>query len=171
MRTGAVVTWAAHASDIVDGEVVVTCSPRSGSRLPVGATLVRCSAADRAGNLGSMSFAVHVALTRSAARAGSLFAPVPGAQLNAPPVLRWRAVPRARFYNVQVYRAGRKILTAWPDRSRFSMHTTWKFRGRTFRLTPGLYMWYVWPAFRTNGTSTFGSLLGQSSFRITGAQT
>jgi hypothetical protein len=165
-RTGAVVRWSASAVDSVDGAVAVGCSPRPGSRLRVGTTRVRCTAADRAGNVASESFTVRVVLLRTT-RAGALVSPAPGARLTAPPVLRWRAVPRARFYNVQIYRAGRKILTAWPETSRFSMRLRWRHGGRTIRLTPGVYTWYVWPAFRTNGRSAFGSLLGQSSFRIT----
>jgi hypothetical protein len=166
-RTGTVVRWAASALDVVDGAVSVACSPRSGSRLRVGTTRIRCAATDQAGNQGSRTFAVRVVLTRNATRAGALLAPAPGARLKAPPLLRWRPVPRARFYNVQVYRAGRKVLTAWPAQSRFSMRATWTHRGRTVRLTRGVYTWYVWPSFRTNGRSAFGSLLGQSSFRIT----
>ena len=42
--------------------------------------------------------------------------PLAGARVSAPPMLRWRAVPKAKFYNAQVYRNGRKILSLWPQR-------------------------------------------------------
>jgi hypothetical protein len=152
--------------DIVDGAVSVACSPRSGTRLRVGTTRIRCTASDRAGNVGSRTFTVRGALLRSPARASALFSPAARAQVTAPPLLRWRAVPRAGFYNVQVHRAGQKVLTVWPERARFRMRPTWTHRGRTFRLKPGVYTWYVWPAFGTQARPRFGSLLGHSSFRV-----
>jgi hypothetical protein len=57
---GAVVNFAATASDIVDGPVPVTCTPSSGSTFPIGATTVNCSATDAHGNSASGSFIVVV---------------------------------------------------------------------------------------------------------------
>jgi hypothetical protein len=58
--SGAVVTFSASASDLVDGSVSVTCTPASGSTFPLGTTKVTCSATDRAGNSDSASFNVVV---------------------------------------------------------------------------------------------------------------
>ncbi|HEV8490028.1 MAG TPA: HYR domain-containing protein [Candidatus Limnocylindrales bacterium] len=61
--TGAVVTWPApSANDNVDGPVPVTCDPASGTRFPIGFTMVTCSASDAAGNATSGSFSVSVTL-------------------------------------------------------------------------------------------------------------
>ena len=60
MPAGAVVTYSAAASDLVDGPVAVLCSPPSGSTFPVGTTTVNCSAADSRGNTGAGSFDVSV---------------------------------------------------------------------------------------------------------------
>jgi hypothetical protein len=49
------------ATDDVDGNVAVTCSPPSGSSFPVGTTTVNCIARDNAGNQSSTSFTVTVA--------------------------------------------------------------------------------------------------------------
>jgi hypothetical protein len=57
---GAVVIFSASASDLVDGSVLVTCTPASGSRFPGGTTVVTCSATDKAGNSASASFKVTV---------------------------------------------------------------------------------------------------------------
>ncbi len=55
------VTWVDPvATDSVDVNVEVTCSPASGSAFAVGATTVSCSAVDDAGNRGSTSFFVTV---------------------------------------------------------------------------------------------------------------
>ncbi len=58
--SGAVVTYTATATDIVDGAVTPVCSPASGSQFSVGATTVTCTAADTRGNSGSGSFTVTV---------------------------------------------------------------------------------------------------------------
>ena len=58
--TGAVVTYAATATDIVDGSVTPSCSPASGSTFALGSTSVTCSATDKAGNTASDSFTVTV---------------------------------------------------------------------------------------------------------------
>lgn len=165
-RTGAVANWTVSAVDIVDGPVAPGCAPKSGTRLPAGTTTVTCAAVDRHHNSGSATFLVNVVFVRAAQRS-TLFSPLAGERVSGPPLLRWRAVPRARFYNVQVYRFGRKILTDWPTRTRFGMRRTWTFRGRTFRLKPGVYTWYVWPAFgRFTNHARYGKMLGQSSFRV-----
>jgi len=58
--SGAVGTFSASASDLVDGTVPVTCTPASGSTFPAGTTGVTCSAKDKAGNSASGSFQVTV---------------------------------------------------------------------------------------------------------------
>ena len=57
---GAAVTFAASATDIVDGSVAVTCIPASGSIFSLGTTTVNCSATDAHFNTGSGSFTVTV---------------------------------------------------------------------------------------------------------------
>jgi hypothetical protein len=60
--SGAPVTFAATATDNIDGSVPVTCSPDSGATYVVGATTVTCSASDAAGNTASGFFTVTVAV-------------------------------------------------------------------------------------------------------------
>ncbi|MFL6247755.1 MAG: HYR domain-containing protein, partial [Thermoanaerobaculia bacterium] len=55
-----VVTYTASAQDLVDGSVLVTCNPASGSTFVEGTTLVQCSASDTRGNSASGSFNVTV---------------------------------------------------------------------------------------------------------------
>ena len=57
---GATSTFAATASDLVDGSVATTCSPASGSVFALGETTVTCSATDNAGNTGSDTFTVTI---------------------------------------------------------------------------------------------------------------
>ena len=52
-------------------------------------------------------------------------------------MLRWTKVRGARYYNVQLLRDGRKLLSAWPGRPRFKLERAWRFNGHRFRLKPG----------------------------------
>jgi alpha-tubulin suppressor-like RCC1 family protein len=57
---GAVVTFESSARDTVDGDVAVTCSPRSKHSFPLGATTVTCTAKDSRDNARSAAFGVTV---------------------------------------------------------------------------------------------------------------
>jgi predicted outer membrane repeat protein len=57
---GAVVAFTVSATDAVDPSPLVTCSPASGSRFPIGLTTVQCTATDQAGNSAQASFTVTV---------------------------------------------------------------------------------------------------------------
>lgn len=58
--SGAVVTFAATGTDLVDGNVSVSASPASGSTFALGATTVTLTAADAAGNTATSTFTVTV---------------------------------------------------------------------------------------------------------------
>jgi len=111
--------------------------------------------------------ATKPATNEPAAAKPALTRPAVGARVTAPPLLAWRAVPRATYYNVQLYRGGRKILTAWPGTTSFHLERSWRFEGRTYRLTPGLYRWYVWPGFGPRSATRYGKLLGMRTFVVT----
>ena len=92
--------------------------------------------------------------------------PREGAVLGAPPVLMWSSAPHASFYNVQLYFAGRKVLSVWPNRATLALAKTWTFQSRRYRLKNGLYHWFVWPAFGGRSSARYGQLLGQGTFRV-----
>jgi len=62
---GAVVTYSASATDVVDGAVPVTCDHISGSTFAPGVTTVTCTATDSHGNTGSAAFTVTVSFAWS----------------------------------------------------------------------------------------------------------
>ncbi|MHB8651344.1 MAG: HYR domain-containing protein, partial [Gaiellaceae bacterium] len=70
--SGAVVSYSASASDLVDGPVTPVCSPASGSTFPLGTTTVTCTATDAAGNHSSGTFSVLVQDTTPPAVTASL---------------------------------------------------------------------------------------------------
>ena len=65
--SGAVVTYAASATDLVDPAPVMGCAPASGSTFPLGTTTVNCTATDATGNQSSGSFDVAVVDTTAPA--------------------------------------------------------------------------------------------------------
>lgn len=83
-----------------------------------------------------------------------------------PPVLGWRARRHARYYNVQLFRGRRQVLSAWPRHARFAVPATWGFRGRERRLRPGRYRWYVWPGFGRRSARNYGRLAARGHFTV-----
>jgi PKD repeat protein len=92
--------------------------------------------------------------------------PAAGAALSGPPSLRWRPVRRAGYYNVQLFRGGRKIMSAWPSRAIYRLKRHWKYRGHRYGLSPGRYRWYVWPGYGRRSQHRFGRLILRRTFRI-----
>jgi hypothetical protein len=81
-----------------------------------------------------------------------------------PPRLQWRRVKGADYYNVQLYRGGRKILSLWPNSTHLQLALRWRFRGHLMRLTTGRYDWYVWPGFGARARRHYGRLLVHRRF-------
>ncbi|MEZ5099867.1 MAG: hypothetical protein R3C15_08765 [Thermoleophilia bacterium] len=95
-----------------------------------------------------------------------LLQPLDGALVSRPPLLAWRAVRNAKYYNVQLFRGRTKLISRWPDRPRFRLASSWTFGGKPRSLGPGVYVWYVWPAFGNRGDGQYGKLLGRSVFVV-----
>jgi large repetitive protein len=153
----------------LDGAPFALCaSPKSYGGLGKGDHRFEVRAIDLAGNADA-SPSLHGWRIEAAARkttSSALLAPRAGARVTKPPLLRWRPVTRARYYNVQVFRGRQKILTAWPTRARLRLASRWRFAGRVRRLTPGTYRWYVWPGYGVPSARRYGQLLGQSTFVV-----
>lgn len=118
-------------------------------------------AVDTAGNRST-----GITRTVTTPAATGLLSPGPGALVTTPPVLRWAAVRGASYYNVQLWRNGKKILTAWPSAPRFGLRSSWVYRRATIRLVPGTYRWYVWPGIGSRAAARYGKLLGSRTFVV-----
>jgi hypothetical protein len=57
---GAVVRYAASATDDIDPAPSLSCIPASGSTFAIGTSMVECTAQDASGNLSTASFSVRV---------------------------------------------------------------------------------------------------------------
>ncbi len=116
------------------------------------------TAMDQAGNVTQR--------TASAKPGMRLLAPAPGSRLAAPPALSWTAIPKASYYNVQLFKGGTKILSAWPTKASFKLARSWKFGGKRHRLARGRYHWYVWPGYGPQRANKYGKPVGHATFVI-----
>jgi hypothetical protein len=116
----------------------------------------------------AVSEAGLVSSTKVLATPTPLFAPSRGTRVQRPPVLRWGRVRHASYYNVQLLRNGRKILSVWPTGTSLRLYRRWTFQHHHYTLKPGRYDWYVWPGFGAPGATRYGGLLGQSHFIVEG---
>ena len=120
---------------------------------------------DHAGNAST-------AMLASAPASALLLSPKRGARvsvsskrlssLSSQPVLVWTQIRGARFYNVQLFKGNRKVLSRWPRSSRLSLPSRWTYEKHHYTLSHGVYRWYVWPEL----SARYGALEGQSSFRV-----
>jgi hypothetical protein len=88
---------------------------------------------------------------------------VPRAAPN--PILRWRRVRGAAYYNVQLYRGSKRIYAAWPRMPQAGLAATWKWSGHRFRLAPGRYRWFVWAGFGPRTLAQY-RVVGSARFAI-----
>jgi hypothetical protein len=87
--------------------------------------------------------------------------PLSGSSVSAAPLLAWKATKGASYYNVQLFRNGKRVLVAWPSQP--------SYRLPTGTLRPGTYVWFVWPALEaTRATPRFGDLIGRATFVYSG---
>jgi hypothetical protein len=168
---GVTLSWKPSA-DAVRSEILRSPgkSGRSSTMLLSGNRRTFTDSSARNGVRYRYSIAVYDAAGNAASTTASAtpfsLAPVRGSRLSAPPLLRWHAMRRASYYNVQLFRGQRKILTTWPTRTRLQLRREWTYGGERLRLSPGRYRWYVWPGFGSRAAERYGRLIGHSTFSI-----
>jgi hypothetical protein len=98
----------------------------------------------------------------------ALYAPARGEHVNAQAsvLFAWLPAERASYYNLQLWHEGRIVAAAWPGSPSYRLRSRWRFRGRTYRLEPGLYTWYVWPGLGKRRLGHYGRMLGKSTFVV-----
>jgi hypothetical protein len=120
-------------------------------------------AVDEAGNTASGSTTVTPTAEASTKH---LLSPGAGSSLSRPPLLRWRRVARASYYNVQLLRNGKKILSAWPTKPQYQLRSRWSYRGKRHRLVHGTYRWLLWAGYGHRSQHRYGKLLGRRTFVV-----
>ena len=86
--------------------------------------------------------------------------------LRSPPLIDWTYVKDASYFNVQVWRNGRKILSRWPIRTSLKMRSSWTYGEKRFSFSSGHYVVYAWPGFGSKAAARYGPLLGWTSFDV-----
>jgi hypothetical protein len=112
---------------------------------------------DRAGNYAVRT--IPVRFRASGAKASITRA-------NSRRVLRWKPVQHASYYNVQLYRGGKKILSTWPTGTHLRLRRSWSYAGHHFRLKPGRYRWYVWPGYGARSAARYGRMIAARTLKI-----
>jgi hypothetical protein len=111
-------------------------------------------------SVGNASGAATVAIPPAAL----LVSPRPGAKVRRPPSLSWAPARGAKFYNVQIFHNGKKVLSTWPRSPHLRVAAHWTYARHLRSLSRGWYDWYVWPAFGSGRSMHYGQELGHSSF-------
>ena len=146
----------AHRSRLYDGRPAGLIDRRVGNGRRYRYTI---TAIDEAGNASRR----HVSVTPGP----RLLAPASRVSVAAPPKLAWTPVRGASYYNIQLFRGHRKVLSAWPSSAGLQLRTRWRFGGHAQRLRPGSYRWYVWPGFGSRAERRYGALVGTRRFTMT----
>ena len=95
-----------------------------------------------------------------------IFSPRFSAVVHSPPIVDWTSVRHADYYNLQLWRDGKKIFTIWPIDSSYRLRSSWRFKGRTQMLIGGRVTVYVWPGFGPKARADYGPLHGQTRFTL-----
>jgi hypothetical protein len=158
----------------LDASAFAACSsPKTYARIRRSVHTFQVRALDAAGNVDPTPAVLRwtiAAVARRTKASSPLLAPRAGARVTGAPLLVWRPVARASYYNVQLFRGKTKVLSAWPTRARFRLRARWTYLGRQQRLAPGTYRWFIWPRLGRGAKGRYGALLGQSTFTVTAAR-
>lgn len=113
---------------------------------------------DKAGN-GSTASAAR-------ARPSKILSPQFDAVVGSRPLIDWVSSLHASYYNLQLWRNGKKVLSVWPVGSGYRLRSSWTFNGRHYTLSSDTYRVYVWPGFGSKAAADYGTLTGWSQFKV-----
>jgi hypothetical protein len=99
-------------------------------------------------------------------RASRILKPAFGSLHDSRPLIDWTFVRDAAFFNLQLWRDRRKILSVWPVRSAHRLPANWRYNGKRYSLRSDRYRVYVWAAFGSKPHTHYGPLLGWTEFRM-----
>jgi hypothetical protein len=167
------ITWS--ATDATSGIASCTALTYAGPDGPAVAPTGTCR--DRAGNVSAplpFTFNYDTAPSPAAPVVVATGAPTANqaAATDTPktkakrPAVTWHAQPKAKYYNLQLFRNGHKILSAWPTVNHYTLKASWQYHGHTYRLSAGRYRWYVWPGYGSRAAHRYGRLLAKGAVAV-----
>jgi hypothetical protein len=167
------ISWS--ATDPTSGIAACTALTYAGPDGPAVAPAGTCR--DRAGNVTAPLAFTFTYDTAPPPVVPPITAPVapatPATAAGQPPVkakpkaatkrraLTWRTRAKVKYYNLQLFRNGHKILSAWPTATHYTLKSTWRYHGHAYTLSPGRYRWYVWPGYGPRSAHRYGRLLAK----------
>jgi hypothetical protein len=115
--------------------------------------------------------AMGAAVTRTGDRAGSAtrevaVTPTPTSAAGAPVTLSWSG--SAPYFDVVLWRDGKRILDAWPTRPSTVVPAAWTYRGTRHQLSRGRYAWFVYPGVGHRSDARYGALSASGQFIVVG---
>ncbi len=172
------ISWS--ATDATSGIATCTTLTYSGPDGPAVAPTGTCR--DRAGNVSApVPFTFSYGMPPAPAPVGgaATAAPLTTASTTGPtatsttakvkakrPTLSWHARPKVTYYNLQLFRDGHKILSAWPTVPHYALKASWRYRGHTYKLAAGRYRWYVWPGYGPRAAHRYGRMLTKGAVTV-----
>jgi hypothetical protein len=79
---------------------------------------------------------------------------------RVPRTLRWNRVANASYYNLVLWRDGKRFLDLWPTSAHVVLPTASVENEAPVRLTPGRYLWFAYPGFGPKASQRYGALAG-----------
>jgi hypothetical protein len=74
--------------------------------------------------------------------------------------ITWKPVAGATYYNVVLWRDGKRVLDLWPSSPKALLTPKGSDRSANNRLRPGRYLWFVYPGFGPKTKRQYGTLVG-----------
>jgi len=151
--------WGSASNDVSPAEAASAATPSSPSSgtgvVPTSRGPVEAAGA-RPSSLGIIASNVRRGRGRahSTRHAASVVARTSRAR-----TLQWKAVADASYYNVVLWRDGKRVLDLWPSRPRVVMPRTPVAQGQEARLSTGRYLWFVYPGFGSKASQQYGALV------------
>jgi hypothetical protein len=149
---------AAPPAELADDARLVPTKPRTGvsRRRRLRRPLVLLAA------VSLIVAAVFIGYARSSVPRPSLAPPTTDPRLRqagprSAQTIRWAQVRGATYYDLVLWRDGKRVLDLWPTSARVLLHD---------RLAPGRYRWFVYPGFGAKASQRYGSLAGSGMFVI-----
>jgi len=79
---------------------------------------------------------------------------------GAAPSVRWKPISSATYYNLVLWRDGKRVLDLWPTSPHAVLPRNWSSRGAHHRLLAGRYLWFVYPGLGAKASREYGALAG-----------
>jgi hypothetical protein len=82
-------------------------------------------------------------------------------------VITWKQMPKATYYDLVLWRDGKRVLDLWPTSPHALVTSLASHRGAYHRLQPGRYRWFAYPGYGSKTSHRYGKLAGSGALLVT----